>query len=150
MRMLVVAATCLRSQNAAGIAGAAGTRRLDIFGILVLSFVTGNFGGITRDLLIGAVPPAALADGRYLLVSVLAGLISSERSIMMKSLGGEALLGIARQSAPHYETGVALESPPDRPTIAESASSRGVDEIRKSPNPAAPGDVTLSNCMSST
>lgn len=55
---------------------AAVNRRLDIFGILVLSFVTGNFGGITRDLLIGAVPPAALTDGRYLLVSVLAGFIT--------------------------------------------------------------------------
>jgi uncharacterized membrane protein YeiH len=55
---------------------AAVNRRLDIFGILVLSFVAGNFGGITRDLLIGAVPPAALTDGRYLLVSVLAGLIT--------------------------------------------------------------------------
>lgn len=53
---------------------AAVNRRLDIFGILVLSFVAGNLGGITRDLLIGAVPPAALTDGRYLLVSVLAGL----------------------------------------------------------------------------
>lgn len=55
---------------------AAVNRRLDIFGILVLSFVAGNFGGITRDVLIGAVPPAALSDGRYLLVSVLAGLIT--------------------------------------------------------------------------
>ena len=55
---------------------AAVNRRLDIFGILVLSFVAGNFGGITRDLLIGAVPPAALTDGRYLRVSVLAGLIT--------------------------------------------------------------------------
>lgn len=55
---------------------AAVNRRLDIFGILVLSFVAGNFGGITRDVLIGAVPPAALTDGRYLLVSVLAGLIT--------------------------------------------------------------------------
>jgi uncharacterized membrane protein YeiH len=55
---------------------AAVNRRLDVFGILVLSFVAGNFGGITRDLMIGAVPPAALADGRYLLVSVLAGLIT--------------------------------------------------------------------------
>jgi len=51
-------------------------RRLDIFGILVLAFVTGNFGGITRDLLIGAVPPAALTDGLYLFVSVCAGLIT--------------------------------------------------------------------------
>lgn len=55
---------------------AAVNRRLDIFGILVLSFVAGNFGGITRDVLIGAVPPAALTNGRYLLVSVLAGLVT--------------------------------------------------------------------------
>lgn len=55
---------------------AAVNRRLDIFGILVLSFVAGNFGGITRDVLIGAVPPAALSDERYLAVSVLAGLIT--------------------------------------------------------------------------
>ena len=55
---------------------AAVNRRLDIFGILVLSFVAGNFGGIGRDVLIGAVPPAALTDSRYLLVSLLAGLIT--------------------------------------------------------------------------
>jgi uncharacterized membrane protein YeiH len=48
-------------------------RRLDVFGVLVLSFVAGNFGGITRDLMIGAVPPAALVDWRYLAVSLLAG-----------------------------------------------------------------------------
>src|ERR1700749_3119296 len=55
---------------------AAVNRRLDIFGILVLSFVAGNFGGITRDVLIGAVPPAALSDWRYLAVSLLAGLFT--------------------------------------------------------------------------
>src|SRR5579872_6677360 len=55
---------------------AAVNRRLDIFGILVLAFVAGNFGGITRDVLIGAIPPAALSDARYLLVSVLAGVIT--------------------------------------------------------------------------
>jgi len=55
---------------------AAVNRRLDMFGILVLSFVAGNFGGIGRDVLIGAVPPAALTDSRYLLVSLLAGLIT--------------------------------------------------------------------------
>ncbi|EYD74193.1 hypothetical protein Rumeso_04250 [Rubellimicrobium mesophilum DSM 19309] len=55
---------------------AAVNRRLDVLGILVLSFVAGNFGGITRDLLIGAAPPAALTDGHYLLVSVVAGLIT--------------------------------------------------------------------------
>jgi uncharacterized membrane protein YeiH len=47
---------------------------LDVFGVLVLSFAAGNAGGITRDLLIGAVPPAAIADWRYIAVSILAGL----------------------------------------------------------------------------
>ncbi len=50
--------------------------RLDVFGVLVLSFAAGNAGGITRDLLIGAVPPAAIADWKYLSVSILAGLIT--------------------------------------------------------------------------
>ena len=52
------------------------TRRLDLFGILVLSFVAGNVGGITRDILIGSVPPAAISDWRYLAVSLLAGMIT--------------------------------------------------------------------------
>jgi uncharacterized membrane protein YeiH len=51
-------------------------RRLDLFGILVLSFVAGNVGGITRDLMIGAVPPAAISDWRYLAVSLLAGAVT--------------------------------------------------------------------------
>jgi Glycine transporter len=48
------------------LAGAtAGVRRkLDIFGVAVLSFATACSGGIARDLLIGAVPPAALSDWR--------------------------------------------------------------------------------------
>jgi uncharacterized membrane protein YeiH len=50
-------------------------KRLDLFGILVLSFAAANAGGILRDVLIGAVPPAALQDGRYVAVSVLAGLV---------------------------------------------------------------------------
>lgn len=48
--------------------------RLDLFGVLVLSFAAGTAGGITRDLLIGAVPPASVADWRYIVVPVLAGL----------------------------------------------------------------------------
>jgi uncharacterized membrane protein YeiH len=48
-------------------------RRLDFYGVLVLSFVAGNFGGIARDLMIGAVPPAAISDWSYLAVSLLAG-----------------------------------------------------------------------------
>lgn len=49
---------------------------LDIFGVLVLAGTTGLGGGFLRDVLIGAVPPAALADWRYLLVPVAAGLVT--------------------------------------------------------------------------
>lgn len=50
--------------------------RLDLFGVLVLSFAAGNSGGIARDVMIGAVPPAAIKDWRYVAVSILAGLIT--------------------------------------------------------------------------
>jgi uncharacterized membrane protein YeiH len=50
-------------------------RRLDLFGVLVLSFVAANSGGIVRDVLIGATPPAAIRDWRYLAVSLLAGVL---------------------------------------------------------------------------
>src|ERR1044072_7165070 len=54
---------------------AGGKERLDLFGVLMLSFAAASAGGIMRDLLIGAVPPAAISDWRYLAVSLLAGLI---------------------------------------------------------------------------
>ncbi len=49
---------------------------LDLFGVLVLAGTTGLGGGFLRDVLIGATPPAALADWRYLLVPVCAGLVT--------------------------------------------------------------------------
>lgn len=53
----------------------AGARhKLDIFGVLVLALAAATFGGITRDVLIGAVPPASIQDWRYVAVSVVAGI----------------------------------------------------------------------------
>jgi uncharacterized membrane protein YeiH len=49
---------------------------LDVFGVLMLAGATGLGGGFLRDVLIGATPPAALNDWRYLIVPVLAGLIA--------------------------------------------------------------------------
>jgi uncharacterized membrane protein YeiH len=51
-------------------------KNLDIFAALVLGGVTGLGGGFIRDVLIGATPPAALADWRYLLVPIAAGLMT--------------------------------------------------------------------------
>ena len=49
-------------------------RRLDLFGVLALAVVASSAGGIARDLLIGSVPPAAIADWRYFAVAMAAGL----------------------------------------------------------------------------
>ncbi|WP_109506262.1 trimeric intracellular cation channel family protein [Nocardioides speluncae] len=51
-------------------------KQLDLFGVLVLAGTTGLGGGFLRDVLIDATPPAALADWRYLLVPVGAGLVT--------------------------------------------------------------------------
>lgn len=61
-----------------GITGAlVGVRKkLDVFGVLVLAAVTGLGGGFIRDVLIGATPPAALQDWRYLVVPIAAGLLT--------------------------------------------------------------------------
>lgn len=50
-------------------------KRLDLFGVLVLAWVTGLGGGILRDLLLGATPPVGITDGRLLSAAVVAGLL---------------------------------------------------------------------------
>ncbi len=66
--------------------------RLDLFGVLVLSFAAGNAGGIARDLLIGSTPPAAICDWRYLAVSLLAGIITFWRPSNVGRLSSPVLL----------------------------------------------------------
>ena len=43
---------------------------------MAVSFAAANSGGIIRDLLIGAAPPPAISDWRYLGVSVAAGVLT--------------------------------------------------------------------------
>lgn len=50
--------------------------RLDVFGICVLAFVAGNAGGVLRDVLLGAVPPAVLREWHHIAVSLLAALVT--------------------------------------------------------------------------
>ena len=47
-------------------------QRLDVIGVLTLATVTGLGGGWIRDVLIGQIPPTALADWRYLAVPLVA------------------------------------------------------------------------------
>ncbi len=50
--------------------------RIDLFGVLVLSFVAATAGGIIRDVLIGASPPASIKDWRYIALSLVAGCVT--------------------------------------------------------------------------
>lgn len=50
-------------------------RRMDLFGVLVLAFVTAVAGGIARDLLIGAVPPDSIASWHNLALAIVAGVL---------------------------------------------------------------------------
>jgi len=77
MEMLLLALDLVGTFVFALSGAAAGVRRgVDLFGVLVLSVAAASAGGMARDVLIGAVPPAALADWRYLAVSLFAGLFT--------------------------------------------------------------------------
>ena len=60
--------------------------RLDLFGVLVLSFAAATAGGITRDVLLGATPPASLVDWRYFAVASLAGLLTFYRHAQVERM----------------------------------------------------------------
>ena len=78
--------------------------RLDVFGLIVLAFVAGTAGGMTRDVLIGAVPPAAISNWRYAGASVIAGvatflwypgLARVQRTVLLFDAAGLALFAVA-------------------------------------------------------
>lgn len=55
---------------------AAEQKRLDLFGVLAISYLTACGGGVIRDLCIGALPPVGISDWRYLATSALASAIA--------------------------------------------------------------------------
>lgn len=59
-----------------GLSGAtlAVRRRLDLFGVMVLAVAAALAGGIIRDLVLGATPPASMRDPRYLMAALASGL----------------------------------------------------------------------------
>jgi uncharacterized membrane protein YeiH len=50
--------------------------RVDVVGVITLGVITAIGGGVIRDLLIGAVPPASFQDWRYLAVAMGGGLVA--------------------------------------------------------------------------
>lgn len=64
-----------------------GVRRgLDLFGVLVLACVAATAGGIMRDVLIDATPPAAFQEWSYFVVACVAGLLVFWRAPIFERL----------------------------------------------------------------
>jgi len=86
---LDVAGTAVFAVSGAGL----GVRyRLDVFGVCVLALVTGNAGGVIRDLLVGAVPVSAISRWEYVTVSLIAGLITFRWHPSVQRMRGPILL----------------------------------------------------------
>jgi uncharacterized membrane protein YeiH len=54
---------------------AAVRKRFDVFGVLVLAWITGLGGGILRDVLIGDVPPVGISSWRLVATALAAGVV---------------------------------------------------------------------------
>ncbi len=55
---------------------AAGRKQMDLFGVVVLACVTALGGGTTRDVVLGAYPVFWVADPRYVIVAVVAAIVT--------------------------------------------------------------------------
>jgi uncharacterized membrane protein YeiH len=71
---------------------AAKERGLDWFGILVIAFTVACGGGVVRDLCIGAIPPAGLADWRYLAAAMAAAVLSMASQGLVERLAHPVVL----------------------------------------------------------
>ena len=60
--------------------------RLDLFGVLVLSFAAATAGGMVRDVMLGMTPPVSMLDWRYLAVSSIAGLLTFFRHAQVEGM----------------------------------------------------------------
>lgn len=78
LRKQVVLAADLTGTVVFAVEGASAAVRagLDLFGVLVLSFIVALGGGMIRDLLIGATPPSAIRDWRYPVLAFVTGLVT--------------------------------------------------------------------------
>ncbi|MBN9562988.1 MAG: TRIC cation channel family protein [Alphaproteobacteria bacterium] len=64
----------------------------DLFGVLLLSFVVAVTGGITRDVLIGSVPPVSIASWHNLAIAIAGGLLTFYVYPLVRSRQRDVLL----------------------------------------------------------
>ncbi|NYT64729.1 trimeric intracellular cation channel family protein [Alcaligenaceae bacterium] len=71
---------------------AAHQKKMDLFGVVTLAYVTACGGGIIRDVCIGALPPAGLSDWRYLALSIIAASLVIGTGRLVEKLSQPVLL----------------------------------------------------------
>lgn len=96
---------------------------LDLVGVLVLAAITGLGGGVIRDLMIGASPPALLTDWRYLTTATVAAIavLAAEHRIAPAALarGGRTLRGRTLGGRPLGPQTLGGRSPRGRARLGE-------------------------------
>jgi uncharacterized membrane protein YeiH len=104
-------------------------KHLDFFGVLVLSCAAAVSGGLARDVMIGAQPPAALADWRYLATAMLAGVVTFYRHETIERLRNPVQLfdaaGLALFAVLGTGKALAFGVPPFAATLLGMASGIG-------------------------
>jgi uncharacterized membrane protein YeiH len=81
--------TFLFAVEGAEIASQAG---LDLLGIVVIGFVAALGGGIIRDVLLGAVPPAAIQDVRYPVATIAGAALAILAAPILRGVPGSSLI----------------------------------------------------------
>src|SRR3954452_17732235 len=79
--------------------------KLDIVGVVTLGMITALGGGILRDILLNALPPATFSDWRYLAVAAGGGLLAFLLSHRLDRLGGRVTAPGAGGGGPVAGTG---------------------------------------------
>jgi uncharacterized membrane protein YeiH len=67
-------------------------KRFDIFGVLFLAFVVAVAGGVLRDVLIGAVPPVAIANWHSFAIAMAGGLMTFFGFPLVRALSRPVLM----------------------------------------------------------
>lgn len=70
---------------------AAQQRKLDLFGVFTIAYVTACAGGIFRDLCLGSVPPVGLSDWRYIACALAASATAVAFSRVMERMRNPVL-----------------------------------------------------------
>jgi uncharacterized membrane protein YeiH len=129
LRTVDLAGTALFALQGGLTAAAAG---LDVFGVLVLGFVTAVGGGIVRDLLLGDTPPAVFRDLAYPLAAFGAGAVVVVLYAVVRDVPREVLVPLDAAALALFAVVGAAKAIDHRAEPAERASDRAEPAERAS------------------